>query len=471
MRSSNKLTNDILEVLNNNENIISSSIVGSIIEKDIEDIADIDIVVILDQVTLKKISQIKNDLLNLSPLDYRIKKNFLINDTFGPLKFNDKKTLVFHLMIYDVNSHIEHVIKSPFTCYDWERSNLYIKQKLSEIYSPRMLMFSDFTSTRRSIKSYLEDLENGIITYRKYVNNPNGEIVQKQEHFILDEKHSVEYGYHIIKNTISNLIKIIQKNNIKYSEKDFKEKWKIFFPDNYAKFIDVFNVVEECKKSQSTSNSDFMKDIKSFLIDVYQLVDNTYNEAQKILLVRHLKTGQNDGRFLGQNSDPSIIENQKVPETADSMKELDYITFSSPMKRAIETVEKLGLKLDKKDNRLNEFNYGLAEGKYFQDVIKEFPEITKKINSNEDFKFPSGEDYADILSRIKNFIDDEKDNLICITHQGPLRSLVGEFFNIPKYQWHKIQIPYATPFEVLIFNKEYYLNIDRNLFKEIFKEF
>jgi predicted nucleotidyltransferase len=76
MKSSNKLTNDILEVLNSNENIISSSIVGSIIEKDIADIADIDIVVILDQVSLKKISQIKNDLLNLSPLDYRIKKIF-----------------------------------------------------------------------------------------------------------------------------------------------------------------------------------------------------------------------------------------------------------------------------------------------------------------------------------------------------------------------------------------------------------
>ena len=101
MRSSNKLTNDILEVLSTNENIVSSAIVGSIIEKDIEDIADIDIVVILDKVSLKKISEIKNDLLNLSPLDYKIKKNFLINDTFGPLKFNDKKTLVFHLMIYD----------------------------------------------------------------------------------------------------------------------------------------------------------------------------------------------------------------------------------------------------------------------------------------------------------------------------------------------------------------------------------
>ena len=23
-------------------------------------------------------------------------------------------------MIYDLNSHIEHTIKSPFTCYDWK---------------------------------------------------------------------------------------------------------------------------------------------------------------------------------------------------------------------------------------------------------------------------------------------------------------------------------------------------------------
>ena len=47
-----------------------------------------------------------------------------------PLKFDDEDTLVFHLMIYDVESHINHVIQSPFTCFDWERSELYIKKKL-----------------------------------------------------------------------------------------------------------------------------------------------------------------------------------------------------------------------------------------------------------------------------------------------------------------------------------------------------
>ena len=29
-------------------------------------------------------------------------------------------------MIYDLKSHIEHTIKSLFTCYDWERSKVYL---------------------------------------------------------------------------------------------------------------------------------------------------------------------------------------------------------------------------------------------------------------------------------------------------------------------------------------------------------
>ena len=57
------------------------------------------------------------------------KKKLLINNTFGPLKFNSNKNLVIHLMVYDRTGHIDHVIKSPFTVYDWERSNVYLKKK------------------------------------------------------------------------------------------------------------------------------------------------------------------------------------------------------------------------------------------------------------------------------------------------------------------------------------------------------
>ena len=37
-------------------------------------------------------------------------------------------------MYYDIEAHKNHVIESPFTCYDWERSKSYIGKSLREIY-------------------------------------------------------------------------------------------------------------------------------------------------------------------------------------------------------------------------------------------------------------------------------------------------------------------------------------------------
>ena len=54
--------------------------------------------------------------------------------TFGPLKFNDDKTIVFHIMIYDIEGHRKHVLESPFTCLDWEYYPAIYGKNLSEIY-------------------------------------------------------------------------------------------------------------------------------------------------------------------------------------------------------------------------------------------------------------------------------------------------------------------------------------------------
>ena len=80
---------------------------------------------------------------SISPLDGRyikhiteLKKYFsnpnykiLINNSFGPIKYDFKKYVIFHLMYYDIEAHKNHVIKSPFTCYDWERSKNYIGKR------------------------------------------------------------------------------------------------------------------------------------------------------------------------------------------------------------------------------------------------------------------------------------------------------------------------------------------------------
>ena len=47
-------------------------------------------------------------------------------------------------MIYDIKLHKEHVIKSPFTCYDWERSKIYRGDKLKKIFPVKNLQLNDF---------------------------------------------------------------------------------------------------------------------------------------------------------------------------------------------------------------------------------------------------------------------------------------------------------------------------------------
>ena len=84
-------------------------------------------------------------------------------------------------MIYDIDSHIKHVINSPFTCLDWERSKTFKGLKLSDICSPISIQFSDFLKARRGMYDYLNDIKNNKISYRKYKWYGNNFILEKRK--------------------------------------------------------------------------------------------------------------------------------------------------------------------------------------------------------------------------------------------------------------------------------------------------
>jgi len=110
------------------------TIVGSLEEKKISDVADIDIVIVANQLTKDLYQQIINHAHKIDLKSIGIDLKPKLNPTFGPLKFDEEDSIVLHLMIYDVESHKQHVINSPFTCFDWERSNKYVGKKLEEIF-------------------------------------------------------------------------------------------------------------------------------------------------------------------------------------------------------------------------------------------------------------------------------------------------------------------------------------------------
>ena len=73
MKIENKLCLDILTTFKDQDNVASATIVGSILDKTIDQISDIDIVVILYKLNSSEIENINNKLLSLEPSNYNLK--------------------------------------------------------------------------------------------------------------------------------------------------------------------------------------------------------------------------------------------------------------------------------------------------------------------------------------------------------------------------------------------------------------
>ena len=83
----------------------------------------------------------------------------------------------------------------------------------------------------------------------------------------------------------------------------------------------------------------------------------------------------------------------------------------------METAELLGLEIKSYKHNLQEFNYGKAEGIYFEQLIKNYPSIQQSIDNNEDFTFLK-ESYSDVFSRVNTCIQQFKSNSLLITHKA-----------------------------------------------------
>ena len=148
------------------EGLSSITFVGSFESStDISLISDIDIIVIVDELSEIKFREIEKAAGSIKGVDiglddYKIK----LNMTFGPLKFNNENTVIFHIMVYDIVGHRKHVLESPFTCLDWEFFPAIYGKNLSDIdtnlYS---LNLKDDDNLEKNILSNIND--NKIETY------------------------------------------------------------------------------------------------------------------------------------------------------------------------------------------------------------------------------------------------------------------------------------------------------------------
>ena len=457
--------NNLLNIFEDVDYVKSTNLVGSILNKDINEVSDIDLVLIVDKLTKKKFDEIQNEIENFNFKNFNLKKNVIINNKFGPLKLDYKNNLIIHLMIYDLENHKDHVYSSPFTCFDWELTKLFSKKQLNDFYPVYKLMLNDFISSRRGIQNYAKDIKNKSIEYREYEFNSESNYSIVKQNFQISTNYQLEYFFHIFRNLIFNYLKFIESKNVNY-ENTFYEKLEFHLPEIFNSYKNILQELKKGKERFILSEKANFKNTLSFIEDFNKALNNIYLESNKIYLVRHQKTELNNGTFLGQKLDPGVIRNNELfKNNLNSLTFKDV--FTSPSKRCLETLELFNINNYKTNEDLREINYGDAEGLTLEELSVKFPKIVEGWNNGIDSHFPNGENNYDVFKRVNKILNRiDKDTLI-MTHQVPIRSVIGNYFSIDIKDWHKIIIPFGTPIEVLMINNKLYVNISQNLKRKI----
>ena len=465
----------LIKSLKTDNNSLSVTLTGSYSEHFNEKKAgDIDIVIICKKLNQTYFNSCIKRLKKIKKKYFKKDDRLIINSTFGPIKYYAKNTVVFHLMIYDLKSHIEHTVRSPFTCYDWERSKIYVGKNLKELSPVFKLQLRDFSEARRSTREYLNDISKNRISYREYSFKTN-KIKLKKKFFKIDKINQRDFIYHIIKFLLINYIKYEREKNLKINEKEIEKK---FFEivKNKLDLIE-FIKLKNFKTQKSVSSINNPKKLALKFINKFEQYIKNRNKVSKIYFSRHKKTKFNNNIFLGQKLSPKIINKRSKNEFKNINIDKCY---SSPISRCLETAK---IKFKKgnivTNNYLKEIDYGDAEGLNLKELNKKYPHIIKMWSKGLDPKFPNGESSSDVFSRLESFIKNELNskrikkikNILIFTHNVFLRCLVGHHLKIDKKKWFKINIRYFDLLEFVLEKDKLLVNIDRNKYLSIFKNF
>ncbi len=148
----------------------------------------------------------------------------------------------------------------------------------------------------------------------------------------------------------------------------------------------------------------------------------------KIAFVRHGPTEWNaQGRIQGRLDMPLSAEGRaKMAKLGPPEGFAHARAYSSPLGRARETAALLGFPNPILDERLAEHHWGRWEGLTREEILaRDGEDAFVRAGSAVDFTPPGGERTADLIARVRSFLDDVAkidSDAIAITHRGVLRS-------------------------------------------------
>jgi broad specificity phosphatase PhoE len=172
-----------------------------------------------------------------------------------------------------------------------------------------------------------------------------------------------------------------------------------------------------------------------------------------VLLARHGETDDNRKplRFQGWRDTPlNATGRRQAAELAERMAgESPGALWSSDLSRAQETAEIVGRRLGlevRLDRRLREANRGDWEGRLFEDVVREEPELYAAwMRAGPGWRFPGGESLLEQQERVLACIHDirtaDHPHPLAVCHGGSIRVVLCESDPRGLDAFHTFQVP------------------------------
>ena len=473
--------------------IESATLAGSFLIGDgLGGISDIDLILIVDELNQARFDELHRVFeSSLTPILQSEGFKLRINPTLGPLKFNDDDTAVLHMMLYSHAAHVDHVIKSPFTCLDWQRSTTYRKRSMADVYPVFGLQPHHFVSSRRSISDYLKDYRARVVSYRQLIFE--GEAfgyTEKKLEKPMTTRDEHEFAYHVLRFLMQNVLKLIHRSNRIHDGEDLLEAFFAVFPKDRDRISDFYRTLSWKKKNRDFSCpvSDLAEQLDAFVVTFEsQFLDTFVTNATRHVLFRHARTAMNRSGdellFLGRsNPDVEDISNSDLEALLASIASTTFTrSITSPLTRCHQSLQRTIEAAAKtcettNDERLIEIDYGQCEGLTVTKAREEHPELFDGWQQGLDPAFPDGESTTDVAARAFAFIDDilmsDKGPALVCTHNVVLRCIVGKGLGVPQDQWYRLKIPHLAPIHLVQTKADgWFLDLEEHVEREIFSDF
>lgn len=166
----------------------------------------------------------------------------------------------------------------------------------------------------------------------------------------------------------------------------------------------------------------------------------------RVVLVRHAEPAEDArGRCYGRlDVELSDAGRRHVSQLSDLTCD---VVYTSPRRRARETADVLGDAFV--DDRLRELDFGVLEGRTYEEISRECPELYRRwMDEPTRVRFPGGEGFDDLRARAAAALAEiraahEGATIAVVTHGGVIRATLADALGLPTTRVFALDVGYC----------------------------